>query len=463
MAEYSAETQAYLMKLGIDSGIYDQDPSLQILEHIVQSISVLKNVNDIKKLQYSAPSLTYGLYLQKQLSNCLGKSLSQIVTNDFSREDSVVNKAVECDLETNSTEEAIEGYHKLCDSILYKFPEFGTVKGNKGDKTLLHHAAFKSHAKVIPEMDPSAKLSEEEFAAVAKSGKNVTNRAFKTLLQYHEDGAKEKDNLGALPLHWATRNKNMDVESLATLIQANPAGPATQDKSGYLPLHWAVCQDEPSPEIVKALIDAHPKGVKMMCNEKSLPLHWSVNREKPNIEVVRSLLVADPNSSSKTDKDGWLPLHRCVDRSNPDIETVRMLMSSYPEALEMTNAEGHLPLHLSLDHDMPSAEVVRLLVSTNPAAASVVDFHGYLPLHTCLDNPHPDYHVAELMLEANPRAAEFQTTEGLFPIHIVAQTNMDPSPHFVTELLKVSLEELSYRGELLLCNSGVLYIRQLRS
>ncbi len=401
-----------LSSLGLNSG--NVDATLPLIEHIVDSIATLtalcKDQADSKEEAKLISSNTYGSYMSKLLTNSLGRAVTHMITNDFTATET---EKLENGAAANSSSAAINGYHTISERILKNYPSFSQMRGSRGDKMLIHHAAYKHAA------------GEESLAT----------RNIEMLLRAHPDGAKELDSVGATALHWATRNKNMTGAVLKAIIAANTSAVKTKDKSGYLPLHWVVCQDAPNFEIVKLLLEADPASASTRCNEGSLPIHWCVSRGAPSMDVVNLLIDAAPSSLQVKNNDGNLPLHCCVDRETVNISTVQLLIDSNAEALSVKNNEGHLPLHLVIDHDKPDVEATKLILSADPHAASVKDMHGHLPLHCILDNPHPDFLLTELILEAFPAAAETMTNEGLYPIHIATNICVDPSPHFISELL----------------------------
>lgn len=417
----SATSERVLESLKLREG---KDHTLPLINHIIDCIATLRDAVERQKEEVESeklciPANTYGLYMSKLLNNSLGKAATFIMTNDFTVPPADADPSQNGTANENGSRQAINGYHKVSEHIFELFPHFTKAKGNVGNKTLIHHAAFR-HA-----------------ASSTDGGEDLSSKAFEILLQSHPEAANELDSMGATALHWATRNKSMTKSVLMTLLRANPNAPMVKDQTGYLPIHWAVCQDEPSEIIVQTLLTAYPEGLLKPCVDGTLPLHWCVNRCKPKVKIVKMLLDANKSSAGVSDKDGCTPLHKCVNREDPDVEVAQMLIDACAEALEITDKEGHLPLHLAIDHDKPNVEVAKLLLSANPASASIKDKHGHLPLHCLLDNPQPDFLLAELVLEAYPMAAEVQTEEGMYPVHILTNVCEDPSPHFTSELLNL--------------------------
>ena len=410
----------------------DQECTQPLINHIVDCIAALRDVvskqtrSDEDKM--SLPAKSYGLFMSKLFTNALGKAVTQILTTDMTAvESSSITNA-------NGNKDAIEGYHQICEHILDAMPQFMQTKSSS-TKLLIHHAAFRHAA------------TDMEEVVNAETENCLTSKSFEIMLRAHPEAAKELDNMGATPLHWATRNKKVTKNALSTLIQAFPDAVRTKDNSGYLPLHWAVSQDDPSLMVVNALIEAFPEAVSIRCQDGTIPLHWCVSRKSPSIEVLQALLTANKTGARSIDNTGCTALHKCVNREEASLEAARLLISACPEALEVLDNEGHLALHLAIDHDKPSTDVVKLLLSANPAGAAVLDKHGHLPLHCLVDNPHPDFLLAELVLEAYPKAAETQTVEGMYPVHIIVNVCEEPSPHFVSELL--NLYPLAVRHEVI--------------
>ena len=138
------QTQELLNKLGISE---EADATLPLVSHIVDCIAVLRDVVSTQQQSSNAKkqigSKTYGEYMSKLMVNSLGRAVTHIVTSDFTEK----NEKIEKNAEQLLSKQAIDGYHSVCDHILDQFPNFAQVKGNRGDKMLIHHAAYKHAAK----------------------------------------------------------------------------------------------------------------------------------------------------------------------------------------------------------------------------------------------------------------------------------------------------------------------------
>jgi hypothetical protein len=123
------------------------------------------------------------------------------------------------------------------------------------------------------------------------------------LFDYLRAGAKEKDWDGRLFLHWAIATK-ASVEIARLLLAAHPDGQAAsphrdnyiqlfvharagakeKDNDGHLPLHWA-CEKNAYMDVISALLAAHPDGkFAFLCREK--PVSDSVFSTLFRIRVV---------------------------------------------------------------------------------------------------------------------------------------------------------------------------------
>lgn len=90
------------------------------------------------------------------------------------------------------------------------------------------------------------------------------------LLDQYPEGAKTKDALGRLPLHYACSH-GAPVEVVSALLDSFPGGAAIGDKNGWLALHVA-CRVGESPQVINELLKAYPDSIGERTNKGSTPL-----------------------------------------------------------------------------------------------------------------------------------------------------------------------------------------------
>lgn len=375
------------------SGV-DVDPTVGLLQHIIDCLGALRDVNKVYRAKGSLQARSVGARAMFGFTAELGNLLLDAIT---------FNPPVELS-------EAAEHYSAVSSYILNVFPEVASQVTKSTGKMLLHHTALKA----TPIM---------------------AMQSIKQVVQAHPAAASSQDASGALPLHWITHNLSCNFEIVNLLISSYPKGVLVADSDGYLPLHWAVNQDSPNIDVIAALLTAAPASASKPCNKGSLPLHWAVNRDKPCLPVIQALLQAHPDALRTFCDDGWLPMHRLTDRANIDLTTLKLFIELYPQALQCPNADGQLPIHRALDHHMPSYEAISLMLGTFPGAAQVSDDEGYLPLHLALDCAVPSASVAKLLLDVYPEAGFRKSRDGLLPLHCII-SSMNP----LVEIIQVLLE-----------------------
>lgn len=90
------------------------------------------------------------------------------------------------------------------------------------------------------------------------------------LLDRYPDGARTRDSLGRLGLHYACSH-SAPVEVVVALLNVFSGGAAIVDKNGWLPIHVA-CRVGESPEVINELLKAYPDGIGEKTNKGSTPL-----------------------------------------------------------------------------------------------------------------------------------------------------------------------------------------------
>eukprot|EP01041_Mallomonas_annulata_P001554 gene1554-3005_t len=388
---------SFLNTLGILHPNDVHDPSVGLINHIVDCVGALKSVNEVFKSKGSIDSkgigsrALFGFYVE------LGKIVF----------DTIAFKPPE------EFPDACNGYEKVSENILRVFPDLAAQKNTSTGRLLIHHAAFRCNNKIGTKMVHS-------------------------LLKAYPAGSSHQDSSGALPLHWAASSSKAGSEIVDALLKINPSAASASDKSGFLPLHWVVDKDSPNPEVLHSLLKVCPMGAQQPGRDGMLPLHWSLNRSNPSVESIEALLQVYPTALRTQAPNGLLPLHISTSQPNPNAAIIDSLIHGYPDASKIVDKYGRYPLHLASSAISPDDAVIRSLIKIYPEALHQGDAAGWLPLHlSCWASgceTGPSMSVVQLIAEKYPGAAHIATRGGLLAMHCAVSV---PHPnHEIVALLK---------------------------
>jgi len=384
----------------------DVDPSLALINHILDCCGVLREVNRVYRGKGSLASRSVGSRVLYGFTAELGNLLLDAIT--FNPPPGELREA--CSL-----------YISIGNSILGTFPEIAAQVTKQSGKMLIHHTALK--ASPIMAID-----------------------AMKMVLKAYPAGAWTVDSSGALPIHWVTHNPSCTAELITLLVNANPKGPWVPDNFGYLPIHWSVNQPNPSLEVVNTLLTINPSGASKPCKRGTLPIHWIANRDNPPLDICKALLSIYPDGARTFDDDGCLPLHRLVSRNQVNHEVLKTLIDIYPQALQCPNADGQLPAHIHCDQAEPEVATLDILLSNYPQALQSEDDEGYLPIHIVLDCFNPRVDIGKYLIKQFPSCAYHKTKDGMLPLHCVVSSS-HPSIELLKQLLLIyplAAEEVAF-------------------
>jgi ankyrin repeat protein len=372
----------------------DVDPTLGLLNHVIECVAALRDTVKVYRRKEAGDfSGVVGGKIVTALTGEIGKMLIFSLTNDW-----------------EGQETAAGHFHAISGKILNTFPEIATRQHKVSGKMLLHHTCHKSSSR-------------------------HTTEYVNSLLTIVPISASCQDAHGAVPLHWAMRNRNASVDMIKSLVQAYPNGPKVKDKKGFLPLHWAVHQEQPRYEIVEALLRIYPAGAREPCDSGALPLHWSVNQDLVCLPVVKLLVRVFPDALNTPCSSGWLPVHRAIDRADPDLAVVKYLVEQWPRSLQRPCNDGQLALHKIIDRPSVSVDMFNFIVDSFPNACQVADRDGYLPIHTALDCAAPSVVVVSRLLHEFPAGARRATLDELLPLHLAVTTPLAPQVEIVKLLI----------------------------
>jgi ankyrin repeat protein len=146
------------------------------------------------------------------------------------------------------------------------------------------------------------------------------------LIENNKDLANEQSNEGAIPLHFAIREKRKNI---CQILLANGADPQAT-KNGKNALHVAVI--EGNNDIVELLV--HGKGLFLeeADDEGNTPLLLAV--QFSSASVCNTLLARGANANAKN-KEGCTALHLAI--SNNKAEQVNLLLKKDKGLLEVVN------------------------------------------------------------------------------------------------------------------------------
>lgn len=395
----SSQVLNFLTSVNITTGSI-KDPTLDLLDHIIECMGALKEVNMAYRAEGSVDSrgvgtrALYGFFVE------LGRLLTDTIAFTPPEE---------------QTSSCCDGFSRVAGSILRVFPDLANQQNYSTGRVMLHHAAYKCN----PLMGP---------------------KIVKMIIDANPSGALKVDITGALPLHWAASADKVSPDVIQLLVDANEDGAAAADENGSLPLHWAVDRENTNDKVVEILLRAYPAAAQQPGRDGMLPLHWAVNRPKPSLQTVLALIRANPAALRSQSPDGLLPLHLAASQPSPDPEVIDVLLQSYPDASRCLDAYGRYPIHLASSAASPNAEVVTMLIKACPESLSQGDAAGWLPIHLAAwasgGEAGPSIDVIRAIAEKNPNGARAATRGGLLPLHCAVSV---PSPSCEVAALLLSL------------------------
>ena len=392
---------SFLSKINITAGVSNpqEDPTLGLLDHIVECVGALRDINSVYRSMGSVDSrgvgtrALYGFYLE------LGKLVSDTISFNPPPEQAA----------------AAEGFCHLSSSILRTFPDIAAKKNHSTGRVLLHTAAYKSSSAIGPKL-------------------------VKMIIDAYPSGASQQDLTGALPLHWAASSDDISPAVVQELINIHADGAAAVDDTGSLPLHWAVDKDQTNDEVIDILLKACPAAAQQPGRDGMLPLHWAINRPKPSLPTTLALIRANPSALRSQSPDGLLPLHLAASQPAPDFGVIEILLRAYPDAARCLDAYGRYAIHLAASAASPNPDVVNTLIKACPEALAQGDAAGWLPLHLAAwasgGEAGPSLHVVRSIAEKYPAAARTPTRGGLLPLHCAVSV---PSPSCEVAALLLAL------------------------
>ena len=143
--------------------------------------------------------------------------------------------------------------------------------------------------------------------------------------------AKEQDEYGMLPLHWACTDGNVPLSLLETLLSVYPDGAHIMNHANLLPLHIAI-RGRMKAKQLTCLINAYPESlnIKTRDNATVLDLGKEVGLSQDALRVLQfptdknsNLLNTTTESESSEDDD-----IQSV-KSNSSTENDRDIINSY--------------------------------------------------------------------------------------------------------------------------------------
>lgn len=279
----------------------------------------------------------------------------------------------------------------------------------------------------------------------------VSASKLQELLESYPAGAAIRDNVGRLPLHYATSLDDMNVNHGANgdepswklclqLLLTPQFLPAThaRDRENRLPLHRLIMVHkfnaaalvlhkqylkhaaDPLIETVSApLTWQWPRddisGVDdTNCEEGSL-LHLALKYDAPDA-FIRYILECVPRCVAFVDPDGDLPLHAAVDYK-VSLDQLEMIVNADPSALKIRGDKGYLSTHLeaAIGGRLPFLE---MLHGRYPASLSELNDEGSLPIHVALRNSTINTESLDFLHQGHPKGLAMMDAHGYSALHM---------------------------------------------
>lgn len=383
------------------------------------------------------------------------------------------------------------------DIVEYLLQQGANASIPDGNRTLpLHWAAYNGNldmVKLLLDSKPKTlnSLGNQGSTALMLSARNSKMDVLKYLLDKNAN-VNIRDELGYLPLHWATQNGHLDtvkllidndlcdVNSTGSPAGATALGIAAMEgkldiakyliekgadlnipcNAGYLPLHWAA--SEGRLDFLKFLIDNNHYEIDLKNRRNATALR--VACEKGRTEIVEYLLDKGANAwIAGIDNHipmimasylGHLEIVKLFLDKNPDcIDTkffkgITLLRAAAEgnklDTLQYLLANGASPMIGDNDDDLPlhsaayhgHLNVVKFLRENHPASVNYKNFTQGTPLSAAAKNGKLEIVRYLLQYGANPDLAD---ENGLTPAELAIQNNHHEIANFIDGLPRLDL------------------------
>eukprot|EP00658_Telonema_sp_P-2_P000748 TRINITY_DN1026_c0_g1_i13.p1 TRINITY_DN1026_c0_g1~~TRINITY_DN1026_c0_g1_i13.p1 ORF type:complete len:696 (+),score=194.61 TRINITY_DN1026_c0_g1_i13:278-2365(+) len=291
----------------------------------------------------------------------------------------------------------------------------------------------------------------------------------KALLRANPEAIREVDELGNLPIHYATMwREPYQASAVDHMLALYPQSASVPNRLGVLPVHLA-CRNGGASSVVavEALLRAYPAGLTqpdrqglrsihhgcnnlgkgatvpivdlifgMLSSEELLipdrdgltPLHHACKNEGVNCGKIVNLFLDSDELRSRLvmakDREQRLPIHFAAANQTTFAPGVcKAVLAAYSEGIEAVDRDGALPLHHAALNEGPAAlNVMRVCLgqwsSLDHKGAELADRGGCTPLHhACRNESELGDDLVAALLDTYPAAAAHADRNGFLPMH----------------------------------------------
>ncbi|KAJ9159270.1 hypothetical protein P3X46_024786 [Hevea brasiliensis] len=213
--------------------------------------------------------------------------------------------------ENTALHEAVRNNHpQVVETLLRANPEFADIANAAGESPLYLAAVreYKEIASKILEICPSP-------AYIGPNGRTALQEAVISpdadltgkLLKQKSNLAKEQDNEGWTPLHYASYANHLSIVDM--LLEHDKSAAYIGDKDGKTPLRVALLNEANNLEVVKKIMSDCPDCCDLVDNRGRNVLHFTV--ESGSFEGVKTIIEKPflANLINQEDEDGNTPVH----------------------------------------------------------------------------------------------------------------------------------------------------------
>ena len=312
--------------------------------------------------------------------------------------------------------------------LLEQFPDESKMRDGRGWLPL-HWACC---VDVLPDDILATLLKERPIvtgmsAAPASSAVNRSKFSHVVGFEYEDPeenihGQSKEDmitDMGLLPLHFLCSLRHCRVENVKRMITTNPNSARQVDDRGWLPLHWAA-KNSSTHDVLQYLIEIYPRSVFQATKKGHLP--FQIAQMNRDTDVMDILLEHNPDAMDAIDNKGNTSLHDAVKHCNP--YGIKKLLKYNPDLGVSKNFKGQVPLHKAFYYISKDStrlkwrqlECVNLLLESDAQTAAIQDDNGSLPLHLAAFY-NTSYECLETLFNVYPSGALVKDGDGRLPVH----------------------------------------------
>jgi len=233
------------------------------------------------------------------------------------------------------------------------------------------------------------------------------------------------DDSGRTALHFACRNQP-PIDIVHELMSTALDTVKWTDNLGWLPLHYASVYLA-DHEVIKTLTESYPLGKTTVDTRGRTPLHLVLGIRNNEMLAAHSVvaILSSSGAAKYADYSGMLPLHYACAYGASE-EVLYVLTGAHNEGIRARDRVGRAPLHFALSNadNEASPTAVQHLLELDPDLANSNEDGSLLPLRV----------LANFANNFRPASGDWTCKSVRMCLEHLLNAKPDPTPDFFTAL-----------------------------